>query len=345
MKHLYPCIGIVSLALFASGCASSGWKGPVSDHFNGKRFTQPEPHRYPLKDWLKIHFASHRGKWQKFRETPPGPPPPRQVDGGALRVTFVNHATMLIQMDGINILTDPTWAKRSVSVVGAHRRRSPGLRYEDLPPIDAVIVSHNHHDHMDIPTLRWLSKNRPSPVYSGIGNTTFLKRKQVSDGHDIDWWESVTIAPGITLTAVPARHTSGRFPPLDQNRTLWCGFVITGPSGSVYFAGDTGWGLHFEAIAKRFPHLRLAFLPIGGFKPIWHIRQQHIGPADVMLLGPILNASTVIPMHFGTFPNGEEAQDEAPELLRTLGAENPEVGKKIIILDNGESVYVPAYRP
>ena len=194
---------------------------------------------------------------------------------GDVRVTFVNHATLLIQMDGVNILTDPTWANRSVPTVGIRRRRPVGLRFEDLPKIDAVVVSHDHQDHMDLPTLRRLAQSDAPVVYAGLGSAGFLGRNGVPGGHDLDWWQSSELAPGVTVTAVPARHTSGRML-VDKNKRLWCGFVVSGPSGSVYFAGDTGQGEHFAAIGRRFPNLRVALLPIGGFKPVAvHARSAH----------------------------------------------------------------------
>ena len=316
----------------------------MTDHFDGTRFHQPEPITIGLRDWLRRTFTSHRGHWGGFVDTPPGPAPPRQVSNGRLRVTFVNHATVLIQMDGVNILTDPMWSKRSVPIVGKRRRRPPGIRFDELPHIDAVLVSHDHHDHMDLPTLRRLAPRDAPRVYVGLGNAGFLQRKGVAGGRDLDWWQSEQIAPGVTVTAVPARHISGRGP-FDQDRTLWCGFVVEGPSGSVYFAGDTGWGSHFEQIGKRFPNLRLALLPIGGFKPLYYMREQHLGPEDALRAHRALRAATTVPIHFGTFPDGDDGQTEALETLRAALAADPDLAPRVVILDNGQSFEVPPLPP
>jgi L-ascorbate metabolism protein UlaG (beta-lactamase superfamily) len=306
--------------------------------YDGVRFSQPEPREMGLGSMLKKTFGSKRGAWRKFIDLTPGEAPPSRVCDGELRVTMVNHATLLVQMDGVNLLTDPIWANRSVPTVGVKRHRPPGLRFEDLPPIDAIVISHNHQDHMDLPSLRRLTKEHHPAVYAGLGNAIFLARKDVPGAKDLDWWQTVEIAPGVTITAVPARHHSGRFL-FDKNRTLWAGYVLSGPSGSVYFAGDTGWGDHFAAIGQRFPDLRLAILPIGGFKPVWYMREVHIGPEDALEAMRQLGAETMIPMHFGTFPNGDEGEAEAALTLQALVDENEDrtLQDRVVILDNGQS--------
>jgi L-ascorbate metabolism protein UlaG (beta-lactamase superfamily) len=333
----------LALAAFALGQTAD----PVStssERYDGKRFRQPEPLTIRFRDWAKRQWNGRRGPWRKFTYTPPGPAPAKYACDGDLRVTFVNHATLLIQMDGVNILTDPTWAKRSVPVVGRTRRRPPGLRFDELPKIDAVLISHNHQDHMDLPTLRHLAKSFDPVVYTGLGNARFLGKNGVPEGHDLDWWQSAEIAPGITVTAVPARHHSGRGL-FDKDRTLWCGFVVKGPSGSVYFAGDTGYGSHFEEIGRRFPNLRLAILPIGGFKPVWYMHEQHLGPEAALQAMKDLGAANMIPMHFGTFPNGDDAETEPVEILEAAIAASPDLVSRVNILDNGQSVDIAPATP
>lgn len=332
-------LAAVALSIAAAAAAQVA-PGAGSDRFDGRRFAQPEPLTISFADWAKRTLTSRRGPWRDYTATPPGAAPPAVVCDGALRVTFINHATLLIQMDGVNILTDPTWARRSVPTVGVRRHRPPGLRFEDLPKIDAVLVSHDHQDHMDLPTLRRLSAAYRPAVYAGLGSASFLARERVPGGRDLDWWQSAAIAPGVTVTAVPARHHSGRGL-FDHDRRLWCGFVVSGPSGSVYFAGDTGWGSHFEAIGQRFPDLRLAILPIGGFKPVWYMHEQHLGPEAALRALRVLGASTMIPMHFGTFPNGDDAEIEPVEVLVDTVAASPDLRGRVAILDNGQSLDVP----
>ncbi len=329
--------GFVALAL-AAAATPRGWNDPA--YFDGHRYHQPEPLTASFWDWARRTATSRRGPWRDFTDSPPGPRPPSCVTDGRLRVTFINHSTFLIQMDGVNILTDPTWAKRSVAGVGPRRRRPPGLRFADLPPIDAVLVSHNHQDHMDLPTLVRLRSAWQPAVYTGLGNARFLARQGVAGARDLDWWQAAAIAPGVTVTAVPARHSSGRGLP-DGDRTLWCGFVIEGPSGSVYFAGDTGMGAHFAAIAAHFPNLRLAMLPISGFLPKWYMQERHLGPESAVEAHHELGAATSVPMHFGTFPNGDDAELEPAAVLRAVLDTAPDVAPHFLILDNGESLEVP----
>ena len=326
-------------AAAALSCAH-GWEGPRTDHFDGKRFHSLDPVEHSFGEWIRRMWQKHRGPWPAYADVPPGPKPPRRVSDGELRVTFVNHATVLVQMDGVNVLTDPTWAKRADPIVGARRRRPPGLRFEDLPPIDAVLVSHDHHDHMDLPTLRGLSQRFGPLVVAGLGSARYLERHDVGRARDLDWWQSIAIAPGVSVTAVPARHHARRGL-FDADRRLWCGFVIAGPSGSVYFAGDTGFGSHFAMIAARFPRPRLALLPIGGFVPEWYMHPQHMSPNDAVRAARILGAGATVPIHFGTFPASDDGEREPVEKLREAleAAETP--APSFVVLANGQSLDVP----
>lgn len=332
-------------AFIGAGCALSAprYHGPPSDHFDGKRFHSAEPlPDHGFGAFLRWMTHRERGPWSDFTDTPPGDKPPERVTAGTLRVTFVNHSTLLIQMDGVNILTDPVWSKRvsPVSWAGPRRHRPPGIRFEDLPPIDAVFVSHNHYDHMDVPTLRRLASAHKPTVFVGLGNTKFLQRQEVSGARDLDWWESAPLGDGVTVTAVPARHfsTRGLF---DRNRTLWCGFVVQGPSGAVYFAGDTGWGSHFEKIGRRFPNLRVALLPIGAYRPRWFMGPVHIDPEDALRAHEILGASTSIAIHFGTFAQADDGETEPVEELAAALARRADPRPRFLVLDNGESIEVP----
>jgi len=326
------------------GCALSapGFHGPKSDHFDGKRFRSAEP-RPEHDTGALLRWLTHRdrGPWSHWVDAPPGPRPPERVAGGALRVTFVNHSTVLVQMDGVNILTDPVWSERvsPFSSVGPRRHRPPGLRFQDLPPLDAVLVSHNHYDHMDVDTLRRLEAAHSAPVFVGLGNAAFLERARVPGAHDLDWWQSARLPGGVTITAVPARHFSSRSP-FDADRTLWCGFVVEGPSGAYYFAGDTGWGAHFEEIGRRFPGLRLAMLPIGAYRPRWFMAPVHIDPDAAVRAQAALGASTALAIHWGTFAQADDGEREPVEELRAALAVQPEPKPRFLVLENGESADV-----
>ena len=306
------------LLLLSGCCALSGvtWTGPVSDHFDGQRFWPPLKYERGAADFARWQATRQPGEWGDSVESPPGAPPPARVGIGQLRVTWVGHATMLIQMDGMNILTDPIWSRRCSPVpeLGPARVRPPGVRFEDLPVIDAVLLSHDHYDHMDVPTLRRLERTFPfARIYAGLGNAAMLRHAGVYHVYDMDWWQEVRYGR-VSITGVPAQHFSGRGA-CDANGRLFLGYVVRGSAGPVYFAGDTGYGPHFAQIRQRFGPMRLAVLPIGAFKPEWFMSPIHMGPADALRAAKDLQAGTSIAMHFGTFPLADDGQDEPARAL------------------------------
>lgn len=315
------------------------YRGPVSDHFDGRRFHNASgaaPHG--LRDVLKWVLHRQRGTWRSWTEASAGPAPPRRVDD--LRVTFVNHATTLIQISGVNVLTDPVWSDRvsPVSFAGPKRVRPPGIRFEDLPPIDVVLVSHNHYDHTDLATLRRLAARDAPLVLTGLGVSAILPR--AVRAAELDWWQSVDVAPGVTVAAVPVQHFSGRGLS-DRNGTLWTGFVVSAPAGRVFFAGDTGYGPHFREIARRFPEIRLAILPIGAYRPEWFMGPVHETPAQAVDAMRDLGATTAVGMHFGTFELTDEGEDEPPaDLAKALDAAG-EPRPRFWVLGFGEGRDVP----
>ena len=323
-----------ALCLLLSGCcAFSGptWQGAPSDHFDGERFHPPVPGERGFGDLLRWQKERARPAWHEV-EAEPGPPPPRRLPLGALRVTFVNHATVLLQAFGMNILTDPIWSKRCspLETIGPARVRPPGIRFEDLPPIDAVLLSHDHYDHMDVPTLRRLERAFPQArIYAGLGNAAFLRGQHVRHVYDLDWWQEVRFGRA-TFIGVPAQHFSNRgF--CDRNGTLFLGYVVRGAAGSVYFAGDTGYAPHFAEIRRRLGPLRLAVLPIGAYKPEWFMAPMHLSPAQALQAQADLGAPLAMGMHFGTFQLGDEGQDEAQQVR----------AERFWVLDFGEGRDVP----
>src|SRR5438034_4067188 len=204
--------------------AAPHYRGPASDHYDGERFHNREEAQQG--SFLKWQLTREHGFWPAWVDDAPGPPPPRRVGGGRLRVTFINHATLLIQIDDLNVLTDPIWSERTspLSFVGPKRHRAPGIRFDDLPPIDVVLVSHNHYDHLDIPTLRRLQQRDRPRIVTPLGNGALMRRHGVEAAIELDWWQA-----DANVTLVPARHFCARAIS-DRNRNLWGGFVISGPS-------------------------------------------------------------------------------------------------------------------
>lgn len=315
------------------------YMGPASDHFDGKHFFNLKPtergHRGGFLRWI---WTRSPGLWLPLKETPPGPPPPERVSD--LRVTHVNHSTVLIQTAGLNILTDPVWSMRigPVPWAGPKRHIMPGIRFEDLPPIDVVLVSHNHYDHMDLPTLKRLEERFSPLFYTGLGNRKLLKDAGLKKVHEMDWWNSSQVKDDVMLTFVPSQHFSARSQ-CDHDRTLWGGFVISSPAGVVYFASDTGLGPQFEKIKAKFGSPRLAILPIGAFLPKWFMGPVHLSPEEAIDVHNFLGAGTSIPVHYGTFRLGDDGQFDAQERLARAIVERQE--QNFWILKPGDGRNIP----
>jgi L-ascorbate metabolism protein UlaG (beta-lactamase superfamily) len=286
----------------------------LPSHFDGKRFRSPQPRRGNFRDLLRWLLSRKPGPWRIWTDAKPVPRPPKTSE--RLRITFINHSTFLVQLDGLNILTDPIWSERAspISWAGPRRHRSPGIRLEDLPPIDLVLLSHDHYDHMDIPTLQWLAKAHRPTIYAGLKNRRVLKKHGIGNVVELDWWQEAAARSDIWITAVPAQHFSGRSP-FTTDKTLWCGFMVQGNNGTVYFAGDTGTGPHLEQIAKRFPEIDLAILPIGAFRPEWFMGEVHMSPREAVQAHTQLSAQVSVASHFGTFHLADDGEDEPVEAL------------------------------
>lgn len=327
----------------ACAISAPSHRGPMSAHFDGERFRNQIPvPDYGFSDFLRWRFDREPGVWNDSNHVSPGPAPPERVGNGDLRVTFVNHSTVLIQMDSLNILTDPIWSDRAgpFSWAGPKRVRPPGIRFEDLPPIDVVILSHNHYDHTDIPTLKRLFERDSPRVFVALGNRALMEKNGIPGSHEMDWWQDTRVTPSLRLTFVPAQHFSARGLG-DRNETLWGGYVLEGDAGVVYFAGDTGWGPQFEQVRDRFGAIRLAILPIGAFRPRWFMAAVHISPEEAVHAHQLLGAGTSMGVHFGTFRLGDDGQNEPAEELanaRELHGVSPDA---FWVLGFGEGRMVP----
>jgi L-ascorbate metabolism protein UlaG (beta-lactamase superfamily) len=290
----------------------------LSAPFDGRRY---QNHTAPTAKsiWKVIWWLAftRRQKWPAWVDDVPPSSPPPAPRSDEMGVTFVNHSTFLLQCAGVNVLTDPVWSARAspVSWAGPRRVRRPGLDLEHLPPVHVVLVSHNHYDHMDLPTLRRLDQRHQPLFVTGRGNRRKLEWAGLGRVVELDWWQPLDAAPGIGITMTPAQHFSRRGI-FDVNRSLWGGFRLQFGSCHVYFAGDSGYGPHFREIRDRLGPPDLALLPIGAYEPRWFMQPNHVNPEEAVQAHLDLGARRSIAMHFGTFQLTDEPIDEPAEKLR-----------------------------
>jgi L-ascorbate metabolism protein UlaG (beta-lactamase superfamily) len=305
----------------------------ATDHFDGKRFFNPDaPQARGLLDVLRWKLTARPEPSARLVADVVQSKPPACVAGDELRVTPINHSTVLLQQSGCNILTDPVWSERASPFqwIGPRRRRIPGVRWEDLPRIDMVLLSHNHYDHLDLATLRRLAARGESQFIVPLGVARLLRLQGVEPVHELDWGGSLAL-DGATIHCVPALHFSARGL-FDRNRTLWGGYVIEAAGGVVYFAGDTGFGKHFASIRERFGAPRVALLPIGAYEPRWFMSPVHMSPEDAVKAHQILSAETSIAIHQGTFQLADEGIDTPKKRLAECAP-----GGSFLALNNGQT--------
>jgi L-ascorbate metabolism protein UlaG (beta-lactamase superfamily) len=258
-----------------------------------------------------------RTRWPS--EVPVEPRRPPQIGPDDVVVTFVGHATFLLQVGATNLLIDPVYAERAspVAFAGPRRVRAPGVRFDDLPTVALVLVSHNHYDHCDLATLRALDRRFQPRVVAPLGNAPLLRSAGIRQVEEIDWWQSAQTAP-LPITLTPAQHFSARTM-FDRNRALWGGFVIEAAGRRILFAGDSGYGPHFREIGARVGPIDLALLPIGAYEPRWFMKDIHMNPPEAVQAHLDLAARASLAMHYGTFQLTPEGIDEpARELAKAL---------------------------
>ena len=336
----------VGVALDVLVFSATTWSGPSTPHFDGARFHNAGGvETAGIGAFLTWILDREMGEWKEIVDAVPGRPPPRSVPLGEVRVTFINHASFLVQLPGLNVLTDPIWSERCspVSFLGPRRQHPPGIRFEDLPPIDVVLISHNHYDHLDADTIRALARAHDPLFVAGLGNAPVLRESGARRVVELDWWEAHPLGEGVTLHGVPAQHFSGRGLS-DRMGTLWMGFVLTGTTGPLYFAGDTGDGPHFDEIRNRFGPPRLALLPIGAFRPRAVMKAMHLSPAEAMDVHLRMHAHRSVGMHYGTFRLADDGQGEPVEALRAAAHRRGVSEEEFWTLNFGEGRTVPARR-
>lgn len=283
---------------------------PLSDHYDGRKFFNPGAERSPrgFGQVLRWRLTSRRSRWPEAVVDPAYPPGPDVVPDGSVAITHVNHASFLIRFPGVVVLTDPIFSPRCSPVpwAGPKRVRPPGVALDALPRPDVVLVSHNHYDHLDLPTLRALQQRHGPRFVTPLGNARLLRRAGI-EAIELDWWED-TAWTGLRIVATPARHFSARTP-WDRNQALWASFMLETGQGRVFFAGDSAAGGHWADIRTRVGAPEVALLPIGAYEPRWFMAAAHMNPHEAVRAHRDLGAARSVGMHFGTFQLTDEAID------------------------------------
>lgn len=331
MRIVFLCL--FSL-IFISGCFEKKYQGPISNHYNGNTFYNKNiPVRYG-KHIIQEIWAENRKPCIYDRKQIGHVTPTNNV-----KITFVNHATVLIQTKNINLITDPVWSFRlSPFFLGPARVCAPGIKFEDLPRIDVVLISHNHYDHLDMPTIIKLERKFHPVFVVPLGNKIYLQNNGIRNVVELDWWNKYK-CKNVVVTLLPAQHWSARWFH-DINWTLWGSYGIDIQNKKIFFAGDTGYSNYFKQISEEWGKPDIAFLPIGDCEPRWLTYYDHLDANQVIKAHQDLHAKCTIPIHYGCFLLGSENIEHPKRMLENLLQHNLKINKQFYFLNKGENLEV-----
>lgn len=339
MRKMMGSIILLLLALGTVGCTSY-YHGPVSNHYNGKHFYYPVD---PKQDYsfltYKIFATKDKEQSVSFAK------PPTRVPGNTLLVTMIGHATVLLQTQNTNILTDPVWSARAspFTWIGPKRMVPPGVHFSDLPKVDVLLISHNHYDHFDLVTIQKLWYRDHPKIIVPLGNDTIIKH---FDSHiqvtALDWSNKIRINRHVVVYFGPAKHWSARWL-MDQDKALWGAYTIKTPGGNIYFAGDTGYdhGDHFVKAARQFGPYRLALLPIGSYTPESSMHFSHMNPEEAVRAFQKLHTRYAVAIHYGVFLLAHDGYYDPPRDLEISLMKHHLSLKQFYLLKVGCSWLVP----
>ena len=310
----------------------------MTDHFDGRRYFNPNGANGPSLWMVPRMLLTRRTRWPVSIPVQPQQPP--IVREKQVAITSIGHSSFLIQAAGTAVLTDPVYADRASpsQSTGPRRVRAPGVRFEDLPPVSIVLLSHNHYDHCDLRALLELQRRFEPTFITPIGNGRLLRSAGIDQVEELDWWNASTRS-SIPITLTPAQHSAARGL-FDRNHALWGGFLLEVVEKRIFFAGDSGYGPHFEEIRRRLTPIDLALLPIGAYEPRWFMKDIHMNPEEAVQAHVDLGAAGSIAMHFGVFQLTTEGIDEpAARLSQALTLRGIPAGD-FRIVDVGASVII-----
>ena len=308
----------------------------VSDHYDGKTFFNPVPvETKSFWSVLKWQITADRVPWPEWVENEAKPQLGAARSDKEVNLTFINHASFLLQFQKANVIVDPQYSERTspVSFAGPKRVRKPGVEFDDLPDIHVVLVTHNHYDHLDLDTLERLYKKFKPHFVVPLGDKKILQTRGIENISELDWWETVPFADGdIVLT--PAQHWSARGL-FDRFESLWGGFYIRTKGIKIFWAGDTGYGPHFKQISEKLGAPDISFMPIGAYEPRWFMKDMHMNPEEAVFAHKDMNSKMSVGIHFGTFQLTDEGIDDPIKALEE--AKTKHQVKDFIIFKEGQS--------
>jgi L-ascorbate metabolism protein UlaG (beta-lactamase superfamily) len=310
---------------------------PISDHYDGRKFFNRNRNDDPgLWKTIKMLASLRYKKWPESVENNPLLNLNSSLTFDQVGITFVNHATLLIQLPGLNILTDPIFSERAspFSWIGPRRVRKPGIAFESLPKIDTVIISHNHYDHLDVATLKRLHETFSPQILIPLGNKAILNTEDIGKIEEMDWWDTGSLNSETSITFTPSQHFSSRGL-FDRNKALWGSYMIQSSGHLIYFGGDCAYSMHFKEIRDRFGPTTIALLPIGAYEPRWFMKAFHMNPAEAVQAHLDLESRQSIGIHFGTFQLTEEEIDAPVRDLASALVESNLDPKSFVALPEG----------
>jgi L-ascorbate metabolism protein UlaG (beta-lactamase superfamily) len=314
-----------------------------SDHYDGARFYNENPKARKHKSLYEVA----KWKWQtkpkeeeiELAQNISNPDLATTIQSQEVFVTFINHATTLIQLEGLTILTDPVFSDYVGinSLLSVKRSQKAGMDFKDIPKVDLVLISHNHYDHLDLPSIKKIFK-RDNPLFIvPLKNGVFLKEIGIEKIVELDWWDFYVLNEKQTVTLTPAQHWSGRGI-FDRSKSLWGGFIIQHKNMKVFFAGDTGYASHFREIFHRFGAMDVSLLPIGCYKPRWFMKEQHMDPEEAVNAHIDLHSSYSIGIHFGSFKLADEGINQ-PVVALKKALKNKEISYSLFCAPlNGQTL-------
>ncbi|MFW2372157.1 MAG: MBL fold metallo-hydrolase [Gammaproteobacteria bacterium] len=338
--ELIKYLTFVTLLVALAGCASTYVdQRSRSPHYKDGKFTNGVELDKTWWGFIAMRISTEYSEWPDWVESSYGSAAVNKVSGNKIRTTLINHATVLIQTNDLNILTDPVYSDRTspLSFLGPKRVRNPGLKFDDLPKIDVVIISHDHYDHLDLATIERLVARDNPKIYLGLGVGERLE--SMENVKELDWWESAEVETDFSLTFVPVQHFSGRTP-FDRYSTLWGGFMLEIGKRKIYFGGDSGYAEHYQKTYEKFGIIDLAFLPIGAYAPQDFMGYAHMNPEEAIKAHQDLHAEKSIGIHYGTFQLTQEAINEPVEWLIRERKKAGIAENSFVLLEHGQPITI-----